>query len=77
MVPNDELPELGNSYYFELQSAGIAIEEDGEVMERKHLTRNGWGEENELTLIEDINDTLKAVNPEHRYRINRHPDPDR
>ena len=77
MVPNDEPPEFGKSHYFELQSAGIAIEEDGEVMDRKHLIRNGWGKENELTLIEAIKDTLEAVNPEHRYRINHHPDPDR
>lgn len=77
MVLNDELPEFGNSHYFELQSAGIAIEEDGEAMDRKHLTRDGWGEENELTLIEDINDTLEAATLEHMYRINCHPAPDR
>lgn len=77
MVLNDELPGIGDSHYFELQSAGIVIEEDGEIMDRKHLTCNGWGEENELTLIQDINDTLKAVNSDHRYQINRHPDPDR
>jgi hypothetical protein len=77
MVPNDKLIEFRDPHYFELQSAGSAIEEDSEVMDRKHLTCNGWGEENELTLIEDINDSLEAVSPEHKYRINRHPDPDR
>lgn len=46
-------------------------------MDRKHLTRDGWGEENKLTLIEDINDALEAANPERMYRINRHPAPDR
>lgn len=46
-------------------------------MDRKHLTRDGWGEGNKLTLIEDIKDALEAANPEHMYRINRHPAPDR
>jgi hypothetical protein len=45
-------------------------------MDQKHLPRDGWGEENELTLIEDINDTLETASPEHIYRINRHPAPD-
>ncbi|CCQ33870.1 hypothetical protein HLRTI_001220 [Halorhabdus tiamatea SARL4B] len=45
-------------------------------MDRKHLTRDGWYEENKLTLIEDINYTLEAANPEHMYRIYGHPTPD-
>jgi hypothetical protein len=76
MVPNDELPKFGNSHYFELRDTEIAIEEDGEVMDRKHLTHDSWGEENKLMLMEDINDPLETANPEHMYRINRHPAPD-
>jgi len=70
MVPDDERPEFGNPHHFELQSAGIAIEEDGEVETVRHLTRDGWGAEHELALIEDIMDTLETVSPDVTYTFN-------
>jgi hypothetical protein len=70
MIPDDERPEFGNPRHFELQSAGIAIEEDGEVTDVQHLTRDGWGDEHELALIEDIIDTLEAANPDVTYTYN-------
>lgn len=70
MVPNDERPEFGNPHHFELQSAGIAIEEDGEVEDVHHLTRDGWGDAAELVLIEEIMDVLEGVNPDVTYTYN-------
>lgn len=70
MVPDTERPEFGNPRHFELQSAGIAIEEGGEVETVRHLTRDGWGAQHELELIEDIMDTLETLAPDVTYTYN-------
>jgi hypothetical protein len=66
----DEDPDFDNPHHFELQSAGIGIEEDGEVTEVKHVTRDGWGAESELAVIDDIVDNILDVEPNVTYTYN-------
>ena len=69
-VPNTEKPEFGNPHHFEFRSGGIAIEENGEIVEKRHIRRDGWGAQHELAVIDDIAGCLLETNPEVTFTFN-------
>lgn len=69
-VPVDEYPDFEDPTDFEFQSAAIAVEEDGEHVTTHHLTRDAWGAEHELALIERIVDQLESTSPEATFTFN-------
>lgn len=68
--PGVDEPEFVNPDHFHLQSAGIAVEEDGEIVDKYHLTRDGWGAEHELAVIKDIAEHLLQSAPDATYTYN-------
>lgn len=69
-VGPEEYPSFDDPTDFQLQSCGVAIEEDGEVVSRSHVTRDGWGAKAELEVIDELVDLLVGAHPDTTFTYN-------
>ena len=69
-VPHDEYPPFDDPTAFEVQSGGIAVERDGEIVDRKHITRDGWGAQAEVDVIAKLAQALLEAEADVTYTYN-------